>query len=163
MKIRGKTTVDFSGSTGRREGTAPSTFNAGTSLTFGLSLSPPQSPSRSGPELPRTEQHRVDPIRWRNRVLLNRKRNFGLTNSTNLHHEHPASRLRAPRSVAGRRVAPGLLQVPDPPVLDEQDLRPQLVDQHSCRRCLEVVNVDPQLVLRRRIQVRGIDNLASVG
>src|SRR6202162_4189625 len=38
MKIRGKTTVDLSGSTGSREGTAPSTFKAGTSLTFGLSL-----------------------------------------------------------------------------------------------------------------------------
>src|SRR5258708_8708425 len=44
MKIRGKTTVDLSGSTGRREGTAPSTFNAGTSLTFGLSLPPLQFP-----------------------------------------------------------------------------------------------------------------------
>jgi hypothetical protein len=40
MKIRGKTTVDLSGSTGSREGTAPSTFKAGTSLTNGLSLSP---------------------------------------------------------------------------------------------------------------------------
>jgi len=34
----GKTTTSFSGSTGRREGTAPSTFVAGTSLTRGLSL-----------------------------------------------------------------------------------------------------------------------------
>src|SRR5260370_20137371 len=49
MKIRGKTTVDLSGSTGRREGTAPSTFNAGTSLTFGLSLPPLQ--------FPRSEEH----------------------------------------------------------------------------------------------------------
>jgi hypothetical protein len=39
MKMRGNTTVDFSGSTGRREGTAPSRFTAGISLTFGLSLS----------------------------------------------------------------------------------------------------------------------------
>ena len=33
MKIRGNTTVDFSGSTGRCEGTAPSRFTAGISLT----------------------------------------------------------------------------------------------------------------------------------
>jgi hypothetical protein len=39
MKMRGKTTVDFSGSTGRREGTAPSTFSPGISLTLGLSPS----------------------------------------------------------------------------------------------------------------------------
>jgi hypothetical protein len=40
MKMRGKTTVDFRGSTGRCEGMAPSRFAAGISLTFGLSLSP---------------------------------------------------------------------------------------------------------------------------
>src|SRR6202795_4055397 len=44
MKIRGKTTVDLRGNTGSREGTAPSTFSAGTSLTFRLSLPTPQFP-----------------------------------------------------------------------------------------------------------------------
>jgi len=33
MKMRGKTTVDFNGSTGRWLGTAPSRFTAGISLT----------------------------------------------------------------------------------------------------------------------------------
>jgi hypothetical protein len=32
MKMRGNTTVDFNGSTGRCDGTAPSRFTAGTSL-----------------------------------------------------------------------------------------------------------------------------------
>src|SRR5579862_4906943 len=66
MKIRGKTTADLSGSTGRREGTAPSTFSAGTSLTWRLSLAPPRippSPSRGEGRERRTKlAQRFEPI-----------------------------------------------------------------------------------------------------
>src|ERR1700676_2446268 len=78
MKMRGKTTVDLSGSTGRREGTAPSTFSAGTSLTFGLSLAPPESPSRSGPELPGPEPKPVHAAYLHHRVLAGRECDLSL-------------------------------------------------------------------------------------
>src|SRR5487761_28869 len=64
MKIRGKTTVDLSGSTGRREGTAPSTFKAGTSLTSRLSPAVPgREPGKQSPS----------PCRGKGRERRNRK------------------------------------------------------------------------------------------
>src|SRR6202171_617303 len=159
MKMRGKTTVDLSGSTGRREGTAPSTFSAGTSLTLGL------SPLRLRPELSGGEGKPVHIGSWHDGVCPRGKSHLGLGTTRKLHGEHLAGRHRA-HLLAAPWVAWHFFQVPDPATPDEEDLSAERVDKHPCLRCLLVV--DERAPLRRIcgriwVGVRCVRNLASIG
>src|ERR1700694_3326713 len=160
MKMREKTTVDFRGSTGRREGAAPSRFTAGTSLTFGL------SPLRRRPELARTEWKPVRGTRrLHDRVLARGKAHLGFGAGRQLHCKDLASGHRAPWGAANLRIALRFLQVPDPAVFHKKSLSPELVDQHPRLRRLQVVDVYAQRRCRRRkwVYVRGVRNLSAVG
>src|ERR1700694_1235071 len=124
MKIRGKTTVDFSGSTGRRGVTAPSTFNAGTSPTA-TQYSPPTGKSRlsGGPELPWGEAGPVGSLRpLHYRVFAGCEAHFSFGPGRQLHGKDLAGRLRARRSAANLRVALRFFQIPDPAILHEESL-----------------------------------------
>src|ERR1700687_813457 len=88
LKIRGDKTVDLSGSTGRREGTAPSTLTAGTSLTA-TQYSPPTGKSRSSgwPEFSRAEAEPVAAAGLRDRVLAGSEGQWHLGAVRQLHDE----------------------------------------------------------------------------
>src|SRR5713226_2252490 len=117
MKIRGKTTVDLSGSTGRCEGTIPSRFTAGISLT--ATQYSPEAPeltssagSGGGPELPGTEDTPPKLATLPVGVLAESPVDLLLRSCRQIHCVDLPGWHRGPGASVGRR-AHALVQVPD--------------------------------------------------
>src|SRR5579872_2406688 len=125
MKMRGKTTVDFRGRTGRCDGTAPSRFGAGTSLTATQYCELPARERRTGlgcrPVLPGAERCPALVPRVVQRVLGRRERDGALGGGRKVHRIYRARRRRRPGTALVRAAWP-LFQVPGPAVLDEERL-----------------------------------------